>query len=455
MSSAPAQFGCEHCGKRYAWKPSLAGKKAKCACGRTVTVPQTMPEIEAPAEDEYDFEQPIEPAPVRPSAARPPVSATSVGASALRPAGSPVLGYVTAANQAAGQKDFDDVYDRPRDFYWPAAVLVFGFIALLAWATTLGADGVGLALFSGYITFATVIKTAVLIGAAFVIAPLAGVSFGTFGPAVLKLAAIVVVTDAGLFWLEELLQAAGALPTGDGGRRLRMGLGLVNTLVAGVIIAVLLKVFFDMDADDIRNLAIPLAILNRILNFVLFLTVAALFSAVESATVAAAAPAATPRAAKVAPAPAASPATVQANPAVEPTAGAPGAAGTAPAPAAPALDPVAAQDADIAERVKQTRRVRNARAYYTRPGVEPNFLYLVYNLEQAGAKVVYVELAQREGKVEARELFVELPPNKPQLRERIVGRLREFVALQKLPVDPETIRDEGNRFLKIPMPRSK
>jgi hypothetical protein len=37
------QFTCDSCGKTYAWKPQLAGKRVKCKCGSPLTVPRSDP----------------------------------------------------------------------------------------------------------------------------------------------------------------------------------------------------------------------------------------------------------------------------------------------------------------------------------------------------------------------------------------------------------------------------
>ena len=37
------QFSCDNCGKSYAWKPQLAGKRVKCKCGSPLSVPKTDP----------------------------------------------------------------------------------------------------------------------------------------------------------------------------------------------------------------------------------------------------------------------------------------------------------------------------------------------------------------------------------------------------------------------------
>jgi hypothetical protein len=39
---------CESCGKQYAWKPELAGKRAKCKCGAVVKIPLEDPAMAPP-----------------------------------------------------------------------------------------------------------------------------------------------------------------------------------------------------------------------------------------------------------------------------------------------------------------------------------------------------------------------------------------------------------------------
>src|SRR5689334_273899 len=41
------RFACAACGKQYAWKPELAGKKGKCKCGATMDVPMSVEETSA------------------------------------------------------------------------------------------------------------------------------------------------------------------------------------------------------------------------------------------------------------------------------------------------------------------------------------------------------------------------------------------------------------------------
>jgi DNA-directed RNA polymerase subunit RPC12/RpoP len=47
-------FACAACGKRFKWKPDLAGKRVKCPCGAGVEVPRRDVEEEAPAASGLD-----------------------------------------------------------------------------------------------------------------------------------------------------------------------------------------------------------------------------------------------------------------------------------------------------------------------------------------------------------------------------------------------------------------
>jgi hypothetical protein len=42
-----SKFSCDSCGRSYAWKPQLAGKRVKCKCGQAVTVPDADPAVDA------------------------------------------------------------------------------------------------------------------------------------------------------------------------------------------------------------------------------------------------------------------------------------------------------------------------------------------------------------------------------------------------------------------------
>lgn len=43
MTVADPKFACPYCGKLYRWKPEMAGRSAKCACGAKLVVPAEAP----------------------------------------------------------------------------------------------------------------------------------------------------------------------------------------------------------------------------------------------------------------------------------------------------------------------------------------------------------------------------------------------------------------------------
>src|SRR5687767_1922118 len=63
------------CGKQYAWKPELAGKRAKCKCGSVVAFPATPP-IEEEAPEGFDDMGEI---PMAPPPPPPPMAGAGVG----------------------------------------------------------------------------------------------------------------------------------------------------------------------------------------------------------------------------------------------------------------------------------------------------------------------------------------------------------------------------------------
>lgn len=68
MSEAQqARFECQSCGKSYAWKPELAGKKARCKCGAVMDIPQRVSAGEDDLDRLYDLAE--DDAPPRPRVA--------------------------------------------------------------------------------------------------------------------------------------------------------------------------------------------------------------------------------------------------------------------------------------------------------------------------------------------------------------------------------------------------
>src|SRR5688500_1043431 len=64
MSSNSPKFTCASCGKEFRWKPEIAGRKAKCKCGQTLTVPAAppAPKVAEPPPEPNPLDWPDEPA---------------------------------------------------------------------------------------------------------------------------------------------------------------------------------------------------------------------------------------------------------------------------------------------------------------------------------------------------------------------------------------------------------
>ena len=68
--AADATVVCGACGKRYQWKPELAGKSARCKCGQMITIPAEPPAAAEPEEDIFALKDDSAPGPT-PRARRP------------------------------------------------------------------------------------------------------------------------------------------------------------------------------------------------------------------------------------------------------------------------------------------------------------------------------------------------------------------------------------------------
>ncbi|MGB7156708.1 MAG: hypothetical protein WBD40_01500, partial [Tepidisphaeraceae bacterium] len=291
MKVEDGKFACDACGKRYTWKPQLAGKKAKCACGATMVVPAAeAPQANDEPDDLYGFaEDPLPPATV----AR-PMPMPSAAATLERAQPSKAIGYRSAPTKDNTKRDrfsFNEMTHPPRDLYIPVALLIVGLLGILAWAISLGAGPVIVAVVSLAAGAATLVKTAILIGLAFIVAPMMGISFGDARTAILKFAAIIIFTDAVGLWYDELVELVGGYPSGRrSGRRV---FWLQILLIAGLI-SVLCFYLFDMDSEDTGMFAIPFAIASLVIGWVLWLVLGAVVGGLLAGAAAATAPPAAP-----------------------------------------------------------------------------------------------------------------------------------------------------------------
>jgi hypothetical protein len=263
------RFSCAACGKSFAWKPELAGKKAKCKCGKIIQVPKGAPKE---AEDDlYDLapgDGPLPPvsfsssaAPVTPAAAAAPVPRV---ASATAYPG-PVLGY----KQGPAQRERDrfsteNLMDMTRDVHAPVAFMLAGFalyIGYYMFRFSMPASGV--AIVSMGLGIMMAVKAALLIGFALMVAGPLGVSFGGIWTAVLKLAAVAIFSDGCTTWVDYGVDRM----TGVGG-----GFGIMISFpIALGIYWLMLTYLFSMDAGDSWLVVILLAVFSMIVRWALLI----------------------------------------------------------------------------------------------------------------------------------------------------------------------------------------
>ena len=279
------KFACSVCGKQYTWKDSIAGKRARCACGASLLVPKTDPAAETSASsdngDLYDLAEPVEqPRTVVPVPAVAPAVVAGAGGSSVRP-----LTYRSAGrgnepeDREAERFSFDRITHPPRDLYVPVALLVAGFFATFAWAIVeVDAGAFGVIVVSIITSVFTVIKTAILIALALVIAPRFGVSFGELRTAILKFAALVIFTDAALLWFDFAVEAAGGVRPG----RISIRIMAISLFFSAALIGSLMLYLFDMERDDTALVAFPFALASKIIGFVLNLIAVVILSALLS-----------------------------------------------------------------------------------------------------------------------------------------------------------------------------
>ena len=143
---ATSRFSCESCGKSYALKPELSGRRVKCKCGHVMTVPQAPPS--GPAEQRVDddlYDMAPDPAkspapkgrvplaPITPRAPLAPIQ-SSAPAVTMQTTVAPGTGGIPLAYQKGPtQRERErmssaTLMDMKRDVYVPVALLVVGFL---------------------------------------------------------------------------------------------------------------------------------------------------------------------------------------------------------------------------------------------------------------------------------------------------------------------------------------
>lgn len=215
---------CGGCGRRYRWKPELAGRCVKCACGALISVAQS-----APAEDElYEV---AEPKPVSSA----PIETTAGAPRAEVPPPRRVLAYQSRPGSAVSDDYFPD---RIKDFYMPLVLLGVSIpiLFIAAWWGGSG-RGVGPAQAMTEVGAEMMLGTVVMLGAIFFAAKRRGFQIGRFWAAVLKLSAVSLAPSAVMVLLNIFLRF---VPFGD----------IINWIVGFCLYFALIGAFFDLDQSD-------------------------------------------------------------------------------------------------------------------------------------------------------------------------------------------------------------
>ena len=434
MSSAALdnKFPCPACGKQYTWRPNLAGKRAKCTCGSVVQIPKAAPAAAAYEENDrptdlYDVAEPP-PEPIQPLAPAVP---------AMTPPGSKTIAYQSAPTEEDRKRDrfrSDNVSDPARDLYVPLALLVIGFFATIGWAVHEINAGFVAILFASFIaTFFTAVKTGILLLAAFGFAPQVGISFGRLGPTILKFAAIILFTDAALYWFDILRDTLGGQPHAP---RIPLiiyiGRVSISTLVLAVLISILCRYLFDMDGSDIGTFCIPVAIASRFIGFLLQLLTVALLTAIFTRS------AATPAGAGT---------TASGAPPPNAAAAAPAGTTTAPAGMPPLTDLPELDDDDmIANRIHKSGWVREARQWEEALRITDDTAF-AKRMYDAGAKNVYYDFKIGVPK-KPDVAYVQLPTT-PKARATLIQAIQTYCKEFKIPIDKDHLKDTDQVYIVV------
>ena len=155
---------------------------------------------------------------------------------------------------APRQSDAEDTHEQSRiafEWIWPSVILAVGVILTFTGAIGIGGkDGVGHSIL--VILFGLIVSVPIAVGALIVIGMVAGIEYGRFGPAVLKIAAFTITLNG--IWL-------------SGG-----WVGLPPAVVGGVAFVASLVLFvtqFGLDLWEARVSVLGLNLISFIVKLIL------------------------------------------------------------------------------------------------------------------------------------------------------------------------------------------
>ena len=246
---AAGQFACETCGRKYKWKPSLAGRRVKCACGEEMICPAAPP---ADGDDLYDFAPPeARTAPTHAAAAS--VATSSVAAQSHAP--SSPLQYQNPRDRGVTESGSEYFPDKTIDYHLPLALIAGGTLIEVVAALYRGSHSrAGFAPYLTDVGLQLVVGTATKLLAVFIAARFRGIELGKLPTAIMKLAAISIAPGAAFTLLSPAL---AVIPFG-------ILLGLLGQFI---LYFALLGTLFHMDESDTWYCVCVIFIINVALYF--------------------------------------------------------------------------------------------------------------------------------------------------------------------------------------------
>jgi len=237
-TEAGGHFSCAACGRRYKWKPALAGRSATCACGRSIAVPLNST---TPDDELYDVSETPRP------------SAPSPSPAVVPPAHGPL-----AYQSRRSAKDEPDAYfpDKTIDFHLPLALLAAGVIIEVAAALLSARSRLGLGATLQPLGMHLILGTATMLIGVLIAARFRGIDLGKLPVALLKLAAICVAPGAAVTLLGPALRV---IPFGF----------LIGLAGQFILYFALLGTLFKLDESDTWYCVCVIFIINVAVYFAL------------------------------------------------------------------------------------------------------------------------------------------------------------------------------------------
>lgn len=277
VADAP-MFSCNSCGKQFKWKPAIAGKKARCGCGMTLTVPTNDPSIpkavlaveaDGGVEEVDDLGLPIfgtanageddnyslAPAPVtsRPKSVLPAPAARSGTTAAA-------LGYSRGKDKR--QKELESnlsFWGAPSERKGPIWVLCVS--AVIAFGAVFYQQGDPLAI--TFYSIAIIISVGFMVAGAFLTAMMTGINFGVLGLAIIKLSAVCLVSEA-------IINAAGVVDNPI--------LYLLSYLVRFVVFYGMMVTYFELTVKEVFVTAFITFLVRFVAGFILVMALVSMRS---------------------------------------------------------------------------------------------------------------------------------------------------------------------------------